>query len=559
MAPARSTVPSADPAWWRQAAIYQVYPRSFADGDGDGIGDLTGVLAHVDHLASLHVDAVWFSPFYPSALADGGYDVDDYRAVDPTIGTLEQFDQVTRALHARGIRVVVDIVPNHSSDRHAWFRAALAAGPGSPERTRYLFRDGAGPSGDLPPNDWQSLFGGPAWTRVTEPDGTPGQWYLHLFTRHQPDWDWTSPDVRADFLTTLRFWADRGVDGFRVDIAMGLAKDLSEPYAPWTDLADGLGGGTSTVFPAGQHPLFDRDELTEIYAGWRAVFDSYQPPLFAVAEAWVPPDRRPRYASPRALGQAFSVDLLTAPWDAAAFARTIRTNLDLAQQSASTSTWVLSNHDVVRHVTRYAGDQTGRVDLTAGAGTDLDLTRGLARARAAALLVAALPGSLYVYQGEELGLPEVTGLPAEAAEDPWSRIEDGVVVAGRDGCRVPLPWTTRRPAFGFSTAAAHLPQPDWFAGCSVEAQEDDPTSILTLYRTALRTRRALQTEERAAWLDLGPQVVAFVRPNGWLSVTNFGPDPLPLPAGEVVLRSDRAAAGDPLPTDSTAWLLAPRD
>ena len=523
-------------AWWRQAAVYQVYPRSFADGDGDGIGDLAGVLGRIDHLASLGIDAVWLSPFYPSALADGGYDVDDYRAVDPLIGTLAQFDAVVAALHERGMKVLVDLVPNHSSDRHAWFRAAVAAGRGSPERGRYIFRDGAGPDGELPPNDWQSLFGGPAWTRVTEPDGSPGQWYLHLFTTHQPDWDWTHPDVRDDFLTTLRFWGDRGVDGFRVDIATGLAKDMSEPYAPWSEVFAALPmnpAARSGVFADGQHPLFDRDELTAIYADWRRVFDGYDPPLFAVAEAWVPPHRRARYASAEALGQAFNFDLLSAPWGAEEFRDIIRTNLCLAEEAGSSSTWVLSNHDVVRHRTRY---------------------ESLARARAATLLTLALPGSAYLYQGEELGLPEVTGIPAAAAEDPWSRIEDGVVVAGRDGCRIPLPWSARDPFFGFSTGGSHLPQPDWFADYAVDVESADAASTLSLYREALRLRRQLRAPEAVEWLELGEEVVAFARPNGWISVTNFGTEPVPLPAGEVVLRSDGLAGRAPLAGESTAWL-----
>lgn len=551
---------AAERDWWRQAAVYQVYPRSFADGDGDGIGDLAGIISHVDYLASLDVDAVWFSPFYPSALADGGYDVDDYRDIDPLIGTLDQFDEVVRALHDNGIRVIVDLVPNHSSDRHVRFSEALAGGPGSAERARYIFRDGSGSSGELPPNDWQSLFGGSAWTRVTEGDGTPGQWYLHLFTTHQPDWNWDHPDVREDFLTTLRFWGDRGVDGFRVDIAMGLAKDMSEPYAPWADLLGGLPGAPATGmhrYPDGRHPLFDRDELAEIYAEWRTVFNSYEPALFAVAEAWVDPHRRARYATSDGLGQAFNVDLLTAPWSAEEFTRIIGANLELAAASGSTSTWVLSNHDVVRHATRYSPPDDDGVDRTAGAGIGANRDRGLRRANAATLLIMALPGSLYLYQGEELGLPEVTGLPAEAAEDPWARIEKGIVVAGRDGCRVPLPWTPSGAFFGFSDSASHLPQPEWFGRLSVQAQNDDPMSTLSLYRQALRVRRMLQGEERIEWIDLGEEVVAFKRPGGWVSVTNFGTEPLPLPDGHVLLRTDARAGREPLAGDSTAWLAAP--
>src|SRR4051794_33302724 len=322
--------------WWRQAVVYQVYPRSFADADGDGIGDLPGVTSRVGYLAALGVDAVWLSPFYPSALADGGYDVDDYRDVDPRLGTLQDFDAMAAALHQAGLKVIVDIVPNHTSDRHPWFREAVAAGPGSRARERYIFRDGAGPHGQRPPNDWESVFGGPAWHQV--PDG---QWYLHLFAPEQPDLNWDDREVRDDFLRTLRFWSDRGVDGFRVDVAHALAKDLTEPYVTAVELAEGPIGGSS-------NPLWDRDELSDIYAEWRAVFDEYDPPRTAVAEAWVPTHRRARYASQDGLGQAFNFDLLRAPWNAAFVKQVIDENVRLAEDSGTTSTWVLSNHDVVR-------------------------------------------------------------------------------------------------------------------------------------------------------------------------------------------------------------------
>ena len=535
-----------DPGWWRQASVYQVYPRSFADANGDGVGDLAGVLSRVDYIASLSVDAVWFSPFYPSALADGGYDIDDYRDVDPTIGTLAEFAELVAAFHARGIKTVVDLVPNHSSNRHAWFREAVSAPPGSPERERYLFRDGRGEHGQLPPNDWQSLFGGPAWTRIVDSDGTPGQWYLHLFAPEQPDWNWQNREVRDDFLTTIRFWADHGVDGFRVDVAMALAKDMSEPYADWEQVRAGIfaTGETAGAFADGQHPLFDRDELDGIYSEWRRVFDSYDPPLFAVAEAWVPAHRRGRYASPHSLGQAFNFDLLTAAWDADVFGSVIRTNLEFATANDTTSTWVLSNHDVTRHVTRYA-----RAD-------DDGAERALARARAAIALILALPGSTYVYQGEELGLPEVVGIPADQAQDPSATIADGIVVAGRDGCRVPLPWTVGGDFFGFSEGAAHLPQPSWFGDYSVEAESGDEASMLSLYRRAIALRRRLIAEERAQWLDLGGSVLAFRRPNGWVSVTNFGTSAIELPEGEIVLRTDSGSDGRSLEPDSTAWIIS---
>lgn len=537
--------PSGDDAarWWRQAVVYQIYPRSFADANGDGIGDLPGITSRVGYLRDLGVDAVWLSPFYPSQLADGGYDVDDYRDVDPRIGTLEQFDDLVEALHCAGIRILVDIVPNHTSNRHAWFREALAAGPGSAARDRYIFRRGQGPDGAQPPTDWTSGFGGSAW----EPVGD-GDWYLHLFAPEQPDLNWANPEVREDFLRTLRFWADRGVDGFRVDVAHALAKDLTEPL-PSQDLLDAAGT------PDGAHRLQDRDEVHEIYREWRALFNEYDPPRTAVAEAWVPAHRRSRYASSEGLGQAFNFDLLQAGWDAAVFRGIIEENLELARDSGASSTWVFSNHDVVRHATRYA--LPNGTDLRAwlrGGGRDPlpDRRRGLTRARAVTMLALALPGSTYLYQGEELGLSEVADLPDEALQDPiWTR--SGGTERGRDGCRVPLPWSVDGPSFGFGSGGAHLPQPREFAGQSVEAQEADPGSTLAFYRRALAVRSTLQTAESLAWAESEPTVVHFRRPNGWTCVTNFGTAPVPLPSGRLVLASGPLDDGL-LPPDTTAWL-----
>ncbi|WP_308798265.1 glycoside hydrolase family 13 protein [Agromyces silvae] len=537
-----------DPTWWRQAVVYQVYPRSFADSNGDGIGDLRGVRSRVEYLASLGVDAVWLSPFYPSALTDGGYDVDDYRDVDPTLGTLEDFDALVDELHRHGIKIIVDIVPNHSSDRHAWFQEALAAGRGSPARDRYLFREGRGANGELPPTDWSALFGGSAWTRVDD-----GQWYLGLFTPNQPDWNWKHPEVREDFLRTLRFWGDRGVDGFRVDVAMGLAKDLRDPLPSWEMIAPGLAILKGLVFDdpfaEGQHPLFDRDEVHDIYAEWRTVFDRYSPPLFAVAEAWVAPHRRVRYASADSLGQAFNFDLLTAPWSARDVTAIVQHNLDLAARAGSSSTWVFSNHDVVRHATRLGlpdAADTRRIDA-------VDAEVGLQRATAATLLALALPGSAYLYQGEELGLPEVTDIPAEQWQDPMAHLVDGVVVT-RDGCRVPLPWTTHGVSFGFGNHAPHLPQPEWFGSLSVEAQTGAEGSTLSLYRAALRIRGELQADETVVWLDLGDDVLAFSRSTGWTSITNFGASAVPLPPGRVLVSSLPLTPDGELPGNATVWL-----
>lgn len=539
---------SPDADWWRQAAVYQIYPRSFADSNEDGLGDLPGITAKASYLQSLGIEAVWLSPFYPSALADGGYDVDDYRDVDPRLGTLEDFDELLAALHHVGIRLIVDIVPNHSSNRHVWFQEALAAPPGSAARERYIFRDGTGPDRSQPPSDWLSHFGGSAWTQV--PDG---QWYLHLFTPEQPDFNWDNPEVREDFLRTLRFWSDRGVDGFRVDVAHGMAKDLSEPLRsrPTSDPHITPDDGTD--------PLFDRDDVHRIFAEWRKVLNEYDPPRAAVAEAWAPTaPRRALYARPTGLGQAFNFDLLEANWEPQTFRTIITTNLAETGLSGASSTWVLSSHDVVRHASRYG--LPPRVDfqawlLSGGSSPAEDRNVGLARARAATLLMLALPGSSYLYQGEELGLFEVADLPESVLQDPiWVRT--GHREKGRDGCRVPLPWTADAPYFGFSATQPHLPQPAWFGSFSVASQDADSDSTLQLYRRALRLRRRLRSAETLTWVDgHRPEVLHFVRPGGWHSITNFGPEPVALPEGDVVITSGPLIKGT-LPVDTTAWVIA---
>jgi alpha-glucosidase len=539
--------------WWRQGVVYQVYPRSFADANGDGLGDIAGITSRVDYLETLGVDAVWLSPFYPSALADGGYDVADYRDVDPRLGTLADFDELVAALHARGLKIVVDIVPNHTSDLHEWFRQALAAGPGSPERDRYHFRDGVG---DLPPTDWVSMFGGPAWQRVDD-----GQWYLHNFAVEQPDLNWSHDEVRADFVTTLRFWSDRGVDGFRIDVAHMLTKDMSEPL---------LSRGELDALPVdGLHPMVDRDDVHEVYAQWREVFDSYDPPRTAVAEAWVHKSRVPLYASRTSLGQAFNFDLLQADFDAGQFRRVVQENLELAHASGSSSTWVLSNHDVVRHATRYGLPHPPRdaegsplrkhgVDwiVSGGVAPELDRAAGERRARAATLFMLALPGSSYLYQGEELGLHEVADIAPSQRQDPTFFRSAGVDF-GRDGCRVPLPWRPEGSSFGFGADGSHLPQPRWFADYAASIEEADAESTLSLYRHALALRRSLQGPELLDWVETGrDDVLHFRRPGGWEVVTNFGSAPYELPRPDVALSSGPIAESGLLPGDTTVWFTA---
>jgi len=557
-----------DASWWRQAAVYQIYPRSFNDANNDGLGDIKGITAKVPYLKELGLDAVWLSPFYPSELADGGYDVADYRNVDPKLGTLADFDEMAAALHDAGLKIIVDIVPNHSSDQHAWFQEALAAEKGSAARARYIFRDGTGENGELPPSDWGSIFGGPAWTRVAD-----GQWYLHLFASEQPDFNWDNREIRDDFLKTLRFWSDRGVDGFRIDVAHALSKDLSEPLPSAAELV------RLEKLHNGSNPLWDRDQVHEIYAEWRALFNEYNPPRTAVAEAWVDQSRRARYASPTSLGQAFNFDLLMADFEAASFASIVTKNLAEAKATGASSTWVFSNHDVVRHATRYglppvvsaekADDgaaqenktQDGKAWLLAGGDESvLDRELGLRRARAATLFMLGLPGSAYLYQGEELGLFEVADLPAAALADPtWFRTNHEV--KGRDGCRVPLPWVAAAENFGFG-GPPWLPQPAWFSGHAADVQDGVAGSTLEMYRAALKLRGSLQTAETLQWLsDPAATLVRYRRPNGWQVVTNFAADAAVLPPGvdpgKVVLRSGgpgtETAAGT-IPGETTLWL-----
>lgn len=534
--------------WWRDAVVYQIYPRSFADGNGDGIGDIRGILSRVDYLASLGIDAVWMSPFFPSQLADGGYDVDDYQAIDERIGTLDEFDELVSKLHERNIRVFVDIVPNHSSNRHAWFIEALNSKPGSKARDRYIFRDGKGPEGLEPPSKLASHFGPEGWTRV--PDG---QWYMHLFAKEQPDFNWDNEEVNQYFLDTLRFWSDRGVDGFRIDVAHALKKNLNP-------LPDRDSYALSVMKDDGTDPIFDRDEVHEVYADWRKVFNEYDPPRVAVAEAWVHPNRRPPYASKNGLGQAFNFDLLASRWNAQSFREIIEDNLEMSRQTGSSSTWVMSNHDVIRHATRLAIPGYG--ESADGFGDehqwyvenrlepDLDFDLGLARAKAATLLILALPGSTYIYQGEELGLHEVLDIPAEQMQDPqWHRGEGKL--KSRDGCRVPLPWQSSGSSFGFGSAGAHLPQPAWFAKVNVESQEQGD-STLNLYRRAIELRKARFSSENLEWLNAPSQATSFRR-DGLICITNFGDAEVELPMGEVLISSSPIVGGK-LPGNSTAWV-----
>ena len=538
--------------WWRSAVIYQIYPRSFADASNDGIGDLPGITSKLDDLQELGIDALWLSPFMTSPQKDAGYDVADYCDVDPIFGTLADFDAMLEGAHARGIRVIVDLVPNHSSDQHVWFQAALAAAPGSPERARYMFRDGLGENGELPPNNWESVFGGPAWTRVVEPDGTPGQWYLHLFDTSQPDFDWSNDEVREGFRGVLRFWLDRGVDGFRVDVAHGLVKKDGLPdYTPPADAAS-MGGEEADV------PYWGQPGVHEIYRDWHVLLAEYEGDRALAAEAWLPsPAKTALWVRPDEMHQAFNFEYLETPWNAPKLRAVVAESLAAYGAVDAPSTWVLSNHDVIRHASRLA--LTGDVPQGTGIGPLSEVQPipelGLRRARAASTMMLALPGSAYLYQGEELGLPEAVDLPDDARQDPtWFRTHGERY--GRDGCRVPIPWTADGPSFGFnSSGASWLPQPTQWAELARDVQRNQPDSTLSLYRRALAERRAhaVGTGE-LEWLDgYGNDVVAFR--NGDITViANVGATPVQLPAGATVVLASAPLEDGAIGSDTTVWL-----
>ena len=515
--------------WWQDAVTYQVYVRSFADSNGDGIGDLPGITAKLPYLRDLGVDALWITPFYVSPQHDHGYDVADYRGVDPLFGDLDAADALLANAHELGLKVIVDLVPNHTSSEHEWFTAALAAGPGSPERARYLFRDGRGEDGSEPPNNWQSVFGGPAWTRTDD-----GEWYLHLFDTTQPDLDWRHPEVPEMFEGVLRFWLDRGVDGFRVDVAHGLLKE--ESLRDQQGQPEAAHAGSMVERRLHDEPMWDQPEVHDVYRAWHRVLAEYDGDRMAVAEAWTQtPESMARFVRPDELSQTFNFSWLLADWSALSFADVIHGTLTAMAPVGAVPTWVLSNHDVIRHVTRYGGGE-----------------RGLARARAATLTMLALPGSAYLYQGEELGLEEV-----DVAREDW---QDPAALRtgdpGRDGCRVPIPWAGDVAPYGFGPLEDQpwIPQPEGWGSLTVEAQWDRPGSTLEFYREALRARRthALDAGDDVRIVDGAPDTLTIVR--GPLTVVlNCGSTPVPLPEGDIVVASG-PVDDDKLPADTAVWL-----
>jgi alpha-glucosidase len=551
----RPSSPGAE--WWRSAVIYQVYPRSFADASGDGIGDLAGITERLPALSDLGVDAVWLSPFFRSPQRDGGYDVSDYCDVDPIFGSLADFDELRNRAHGLGLRVIVDLVPNHCSSDHVWFQQALTAGPGSRERDRFMFREGRGEHGELPPNNWQSIFGGHAWTRITEADGTPGPWYLHLFDTSQPDFNWKNPWVWEQFRLILRFWLDRGVDGFRVDVAHGLMKMEGLPDVREVDDAAGLADALSST---DEVPYWGQPEVHEVYRDWHALLAEYGGERVLCAEAWVEPlAKAALWVRSDEMHQAFNFSYLGTPWQAARLRSVIDESLAAFTAVGAPSTWVLSNHDVVRHTSRYGLATYESAPATGIGPTSVDKpddVLGLKRGRAATALMVSLPGSAYLYQGEELGLPEVIELDDHVREDPTFHRTNGEVY-GRDGCRVPIPWETAAPAYGFSSSGeSWLPQPSTFARFARDIQLGDSGSTLEMYRAALRLRAShgLGVGE-LVWLDGYDNDVVALRNGSVTVLANLGVTAVPLPGGDVVLASGPLDAGI-LPPDTTVWLVS---
>ena len=547
---------SNDKNWWRQAVVYQIYPRSFKDSNADGLGDIKGITSKIDYLSSLSLDAVWLSPFYPSALVDGGYDVDDYRDVDPKLGSLADFDEMLAKLHEAGIRIFVDVVPNHSSNLHVWFKEAIAAKPGSAARNRYIFRDGKGVNGELPPTDWPSHFAPSAWTHESKMGGKHNQWYCHLFAPEQPDFNWDNREVEEDFLKTLKFWADRGVDGFRIDVAHAMKKDLSEPLKSQPRFAS----HKEIDQAKGTNVLFDRNEVHEVYKEWRKLFNQYDPPRVAVAEANVSADAMVKYASAEELGQSFNFELLDANFNAHEFKVIIDRALVGPKKNGSSTTWCLNNHDQMRPATKFGLLPTvDRVKWRNSNGTEnpLDKKLGTQSAVAASMLIMALPGCTYIYQGEELGLHEVVDIPESEIQDP-QYLRNLKIDKGRDGCRVPLPWTKSGSSFGFGDSGSHLPQPKNFGEYSIEAESADPSSPLSIFRKALALRKTLIAPEDLTWHETGDsQVLHFSRPNGWNCITNFGRNHYNFDGvGEVIHSSAPLSKAGDLPPATTVWVQA---
>jgi alpha-glucosidase len=541
------------PKWWQTAVIYQIYPRSFADGDGDGIGDLKGVESRLESLQALGIDAIWFSPFFKSPQKDAGYDVSDYRSIDPLFGTNEDFDKLLAKAKSLGIKIIVDLVPNHSSDQHELFQKALKAAPGSPERDMYMFRDGKGENGELPPNNWESVFGGQAWSRITEADGSLGQWYLHIFDSSQPDFNWENPKVQEFFAGVLRFWLDKGVDGFRIDVAHGLVK------APGLPNITAAQSQTLEHDPNNPHPFWGQEGVHDIIRSWRKILDEYDYRAMC-AEAWVLPlSRMAKWVRPDEYHQTFNFGYLETPWAKEPLVKVISDSLEAFGSVGAPSTWVLSNHDVIRHVSRFGVETPPPQGSGIGPGMEQpDEELGQKRGRAATAFMLGIPGGAYLYQGEELGLPEHTTLEGKYRQDPTFSRTKGERV-GRDGCRVPLPWEADGGlSFGFnSTGESWLPAPATYKKYARDVQEGVAGSTLELYKKLIAERKKLALgsgEFRWAPEYSSANSLAYVN-NGVLVLSNFGPELITVPAGEVIVSTQSSlTAGGQLEANQSAWI-----
>ena len=549
--------------WWRSAVIYQIYPRSFADGNGDGMGDLKGVTDRLESLAELGIDAIWFSPFFKSPQKDAGYDVSDYKDIDPLFGTLADFDVMLAKATKLGIKIIVDLVPNHSSDQHALFQAALKAAPGSKEREMYIFRDGKGWRGRKEPNNWKSVFGGNAWSRVVEPNGKKGQWYLHIFDSSQPDFNWDNPAVVEYFDGVLRFWLDRGVAGFRIDVAHGMKKrkGLPDTKKSSTEMGGAKPESEMTIAELEeQNPFWGQPEVHEINKRWRKILDEYDDRVMC-GEAWIMPlERMASWVGPGEYHQTFNFGYMFADWKKEAQRKSINESLEAFGKVGAPSTWVFSNHDVIRHVSRFGmvnGVPQG--DGIGPKGEQPDEAIGLRKGRAATAFMLGLPGGAYLYQGEELGLPEHTTLDGKYRQDPtWFRTKGKRV--GRDGCRVPLPWEAgANESNGFSTAGGDgwLPQPESYKRYARNLQVGQAGSTLELYKRLLNVRKQydLGAGDFAWALEFeNENSLAYVN-KGVLVLANFEGHPVTLPAGEILATTqhDLRVEGE-LERDQTVWI-----
>ena len=547
-----SSISAPGKEWWRSAVIYQIYPRSFADANGDGMGDIQGIISRLDALQELGIDAIWCSPFFKSPQKDAGYDVSDYKDIDPLFGTLSDFDQLVEEGKKRGIGIIVDLVPNHSSSEHPWFIEALKSPKGSPARERYMFRDGKGENGELPPNNWESVFGGPAWTQVAD-----GQWYLHIFDSSQPDFNWKNAEVLEEFEGVLRFWLDRGAAGFRIDVAHGLVKAEGLPDVVENNSTMSGEDGDKPKDRETPHPFWGQEGVHEIIREWRKVLDEYQDRIMA-AEAWVMPlSRMAKWVRQDEYHQAFNFGYLETPWDREKLEAVVDQSLAEFGKVGAPSTWVLSNHDVIRHATRMAYDKIPKQGD--GIGPDYEqpnIERGLRRARAASAFMLGLPGGAYIYQGEELGLPEHTTLEGKFRQDPTYFRTQGKRV-GRDGCRVPIPWEADKPAFGFnSTGESWLPQPDLYKGYARDQQVGKAGSTLELYKSLLKHRKALDLGfGELAWnRELSSETTLAYENSGVLVLANFNGPAIEIPEGEVLLSTQLDLSSGKLEHDQVIWL-----